>query len=678
MVKKKKKMASKRLLVGAVTPGRPVRHREASSSWDDVECGTRHRRSKKRSSSFNNVVRKIRLFFQTKMESFRVRAEVTSSQSAHSCSRRREFIALFCFVCASCTIFGYSLVGNFRGGGGNASSSSSSSSVEKLSGKSTLPKEIEMKIERWQRLGGKQLYDPNDGGGIFPKFKEQSGIVKKRSSSSSMTTAGKESSEDEDNIVAEDIEVMGENTGRENGGIHTPHGEGWKYSSWTKTWKVEDIEKTGIESEEDAVWFSRKSVQNRLDFTKFIDCKRDVEDDEKDRKVTRQTFRDGAINLLNALQQEQLAVTQENYRRHGFNDTDKKRIKELFPSQSPFAIWKKGGPSSQLVQPTCALIGNGGELRKFNYGDAIDSHDLVVRLNQAPTMGHAIWVGRKTTHRALNRLWTRHYTRSPHHIYRGFVMPLEQNLRIVSLRSDKDEFMKLHDKVQAERKDAKVTYLTTSPIRNAKFLLEKFREEQCVEKHNGPYFGGNVPSTGLAMFMVMSKTCGVVDLYGFGESKSGNEDDENNPTAAFKYHYYKTSGNRAVGDDVHCFECERLMLKKLYDENVIPGSFCGGSEKQRGDYACGCRKMKCQPRPLVSSSSSSSSSSSDTSDDNTEDDEHGYCPDKQCHAVESGVALTEDELGRARREVERNERDSRKKREKTKARQANVVAEKAK
>ena len=672
-------MASKRL--GAVTPDRSVRHRDAlkkseslEASWDDLECGTHHlsssskRSSKKRSF---NVVRKIRLFFQTKMESFRVRAEVTSSQSAHS-SGRRELIALFSFLSASTIVvfalmIWYSLVGNFRGGG----SASSSSSVEKLSGKSTLPKEIEMKIERWQQLGGKQLYDPNDGGGIFPKFKEQSGVVKKRSSSSSMTTAGKESSEDEDNIVAEDIEVMGENTRRENGGIHTPHGEGWKYSSWTKTWKVEDIEKTGIESEEDAVWFSRKSVQNRLDFSKFIDCKRDVQDDEKDTKVTRQTFRDGAINLLNALQQEQLAVTQENYRRHGFNDTDKKRIKELFPSQSPFAIWKKGGPSSRLVQPTCALIGNGGELRKFNYGDAIDSHDLVVRLNQAPTMGHAIWVGRKTTHRALNRLWTRHYTRSPHHIYRGFVMPLEQNLRIVSLRSDKDEFMKLHDKVQAERKDAKVTYLTTSPIRNAKFLLEKFREEECVEKHNGPYFGGNVPSTGLAMFMVMSKTCGVVDLYGFGESKSGNEDDENNPTAAFKYHYYKTSGNRAVGDDVHCFECERLMLKKLYDENVIPGSFCGGSEKQRGDYACGCRKMKCQPRPLVSSSSSSN-----TSDDNTEDDEHGYCPDKQCHPVESGVALTEDELGRARREVERNERDSRKKREKTKApRQSNVAAQ---
>jgi hypothetical protein len=367
------------------------------------------------------------------------------------------------------------------------------------------------------------------------------------------------------------------------------------------------------------------------------------------------------------LHQEQLAVTQKNYQRNGFNDTDKKRVEELFPPKSPFVIWKKHGPSSRLVQPTCALIGNGGELRKFNYGDAIDSHDLVVRLNQAPTMGHAIWVGRKTTHRALNRLWTRHYTRSPHHIYRGFIMPIERNLRLVTLRSDKDEFTKLHDKVQAERKDASVTYLTTSPIRHAKFLLEKFREEECVEKHKGPYFGGNVPSTGLAMFMVMSKTCSLVDLYGFGESKSAAKDEEeegedDDPAAAYKYHYYKTSGNRAVGDDVHCFECERLMLKKLYDQNVISGSFCGGSEKQKGDYACGCRKLKCQPRPLVHSSSPSSGK--------INDDENGYCPDKNCHAVDDRVALTEDELGRARREVERYERDSRKKHERNSSNKA--------
>ena len=61
--------------------------------------------------------------------------------------------------------------------------------------------------------------------------------------------------------------------------------------------------------------------------------------------------------------------------------------------------------------------------------------------------------------------------------------------------------------------------------------------------------------------------------------------------------------------------------------------------------------MKCQPLPLVSSSP-----------DN--DDENGYCPDKNCRVVDARVALTEDELGRTRREIERNERDSRKKREK--------------
>jgi hypothetical protein len=654
-------MASKRQASITSTPGRPVRHQHRDAAEyddDDVESGDKKRSAS--SSKRSIVVRKIRLFIQTKLESFRVRAEVTASSGS---AGRRELIALFSFLSLSMLVvfalmIWYSLVGNFGasdGGDGGASS------IKKKS-LSALPKEIEAKIERWQQLGGRQLYDPNDGGGIFPKFKEQPAVKKRSSSSSSGTTSDSSSEEEDDTVVAADIEDEEESTNEANGngGARVPHGEGWKYSSWTKTWKVKDIEKTGIESEENAVWFSRKSVQNRLDFSKFIDCKREAEEEEENdgndtKATTRTSFNEGALKLLNALHQEQLAVTQKNYQVHGFNDTDKKRIAELFPPHSPFVVWKKHGPSSRLVQPTCALVGNGGELRKFNYGDAIDSHDLVVRLNQAPTMGHAVWVGRKTTHRALNRLWTRHYTRSPHHIYRGFVMPLERNLRLVTLRSDKDEFTKLHDKVRAERKDVSVTYLTTNPIRHAKFLLEKFREEECVKKHKGPYFGGNVPSTGLAMFMVMSKTCSVVDLYGFGESKSGAEEEddekEEDPAAAYKYHYYKTSGNRAVGDDVHCFECERLMLKKMYDENVISGSFCGGSEKQKGDYACGCRKLKCQSRPLVSSPP-----------DN--DDENGYCPDKNCRVVDARVALTEDELGRTRREIERNERDSRKKREK--------------
>ena len=662
-------MASKRQ---AMTPGRTVRHQynsdDDSDDGDDLEDGNTTSRGRRRRNLFT---RKIRLFIQTKLESFRVRAEVTASHQ--SSAGRRELIALFSFLSMSILVVFALMIWYSLGGGsfGSSSSSSSSFSVEtKRHMTSALPKEIEVKIEQWQKLGGRQLYDPNDGGGIFPKFKEQQPAVVKKHSSASSGTTPSASSEDEDDIVAVDIEDEEKSTnGKGDSSAHTPHGEGWKYSSWTKTWKVKDIEKTGIESEERAVWFSRKSVQNRLDFSKFIDCKRDAEkDDNNDTKTTKQTsFKEGAMKLINALHQEQLAVTQKNYQRNGFNDTDKKRVEELFPPKSPFVIWKKHGPSSRLVQPTCALVGNGGELRKFNYDDAIDSHDLVVRLNQAPTMGHAIWVGRKTTHRALNRLWTRRYTRSPHHIYRGFIMPIERNLRLVTLRSDKDEFTKLHDKVQAERKDASVTYLTTSPIRHAKFLLEKFREEECVEKHKGPYFGGNVPSTGLAMFMVMSKTCSVVDLYGFGESKSAAKDEEeegedDDPAAAYKYHYYKTSGNRAVGDDVHCFECERLMLKKLYDQNVISGSFCGGSEKQKGDYACGCRKLKCQPRPLLHSSSPSSGKNND--------DENGYCPDKNCHAVDDRVAFTEDELGRARREVERYERDSRKKHERNSSNKA--------
>ena len=45
-----------------------------------------------------------------------------------------------------------------------------------------------------------------------------------------------------------------------------------------------------------------------------------------------------------------------------------------------------------------------------SYGESVDSHDVVMRMNQAPTRGYVDKVGRKTTHRLLNRLWTLAYT----------------------------------------------------------------------------------------------------------------------------------------------------------------------------------------------------------------------------------------------------------------------------
>lgn len=52
---------------------------------------------------------------------------------------------------------------------------------------------------------------------------------------------------------------------------------------------------------------------------------------------------------------------------------------------------------------TCAAVGNSGSLKLANAGQAIDSHDAVLRYNGAPQVPFEEMVGVKTTYRLLNR-----------------------------------------------------------------------------------------------------------------------------------------------------------------------------------------------------------------------------------------------------------------------------------
>ena len=63
-------------------------------------------------------------------------------------------------------------------------------------------------------------------------------------------------------------------------------------------------------------------------------------------------------------------------------------------------------PSSPLLANqrynTCAVVSSGGSLHKSGLGEFIDSHDLVLRFNNAPTEGHEVDVGKKTSIRIVN------------------------------------------------------------------------------------------------------------------------------------------------------------------------------------------------------------------------------------------------------------------------------------
>ena len=58
-----------------------------------------------------------------------------------------------------------------------------------------------------------------------------------------------------------------------------------------------------------------------------------------------------------------------------------------------------------LVRPSCAVVGNSPLLLGQRAGPAIDSHDVVIRFNFAPTRGFEHAVGSKTSMRVMGKTW---------------------------------------------------------------------------------------------------------------------------------------------------------------------------------------------------------------------------------------------------------------------------------
>ena len=54
------------------------------------------------------------------------------------------------------------------------------------------------------------------------------------------------------------------------------------------------------------------------------------------------------------------------------------------------------------IHKSCAIVGSSGRLLSTNYGELIDSHDYVIRFNQATTEGYEDHVGSKTNSRVVN------------------------------------------------------------------------------------------------------------------------------------------------------------------------------------------------------------------------------------------------------------------------------------
>ena len=122
-------------------------------------------------------------------------------------------------------------------------------------------------------------------------------------------------------------------------------------------------------------------------------------------------------------------------------------------------------------------------------------------------------------------------------------------------------------------------------------------------------------------------------------------------------------GARAVGDDVHCFECEEALLRQLHREKHI--TFCGGGvgHGTQSDETCGCAAPAGQEHKCRSSSAETRGPG---------DNGRGGAP--KATETEASFDISDADRDRMRRVFERAERDKRKERERNIKREGKVAA----
>ncbi|KAK3247164.1 hypothetical protein CYMTET_43328 [Cymbomonas tetramitiformis] len=252
----------------------------------------------------------------------------------------------------------------------------------------------------------------------------------------------------------------------------------------------------------------------------------------------------------------------------------------------------------------CAIVGNSGGLLLSRYGRMIDEHDMVLRINQAPTKGYEQYVGTRATHRLLNRAWTLGYAKSPvvnwkHRLQN--VHTIEPGVALISSRTNTTNFQSLHLKMLDEGVDARVApppglrandtqgyacqlystvigavqpgawqvlKLTRKAAQTPERMFKEYRrcieEERAREMMNSTFPGGNTASSGLVAVGLMYHLCTSITLFGVGQP------------AKYKvpYQYYKLlETEREAGSSVHAFDVEQALFEALSKGGVI--TLCG-------------------------------------------------------------------------------------------------------
>jgi hypothetical protein len=203
-------------------------------------------------------------------------------------------------------------------------------------------------------------------------------------------------------------------------------------------------------------------------------------------------------------------------------------LEKLRPTQSPAF-------STSSTRQICAVVGASRNLIGSNYGKLIDAHDVVIRMNRAPTAGFEPDVGVKTTHHLMwpkSDLLESEFDRSALLLMTTVTAGTEEVFDWMRYLVE-DELRWPPERVN---------------IIHPEFV--KYLDDNWTQGH------GAYPSTGFIALMLAVHVCDEVNVFGFGADASGKWD-----------HYYKEGLGEVVW--FHPAAVESRLRRELEQQGIL-------------------------------------------------------------------------------------------------------------
>lgn len=223
-------------------------------------------------------------------------------------------------------------------------------------------------------------------------------------------------------------------------------------------------------------------------------------------------------------------------------------------TKEAFFEWQRSLRSSPRMfasNHACAVIGSSGMLYKSRHGAWIDKHDIILRVNYAPTRGFERDVGTRTTARVMQM---DAYSNDPQ--YRAVLTGKVYN----HSRGDELRLVSCHEPFHGRCTQLRISQVFRNTSSGSAHLLSADVSRRCNKRFEPSAMKNRQRSVSSGMLAVevalRIKSCKMVRLFGFADGAVGSR----------CYHYYDNlSDGSCRFTEAHFFDPSMIASSGYHD-----------------------------------------------------------------------------------------------------------------